>query len=245
MDLLGALQWGTSILKYPHASNKYPHFLYMQLADDNSSIVWYSKKKRLGDRTIRISQIEDIIDGQKTKSFQIQPDPSKEDASFSVVYAGGKTLDVIAKSATEAMMWKKGLKHLVSQLKLGVDIRNLKDKPIIRQQIDNMFADTHGAQAVEAEKLKHMQKQADGIREHLAKLKKLGRIFATVNSPYSHRIKCIIMDLENLTMRLERKLADNCLEHNFLWSLAVDTLVFKRMLEVLRKQKPSKGHEMP
>merc|ERR1711964_439952 len=133
IDLLEPLKWGTPVLRY---RSKKSRFVFMQLTEDNSAFTWYDENKK---RSVRISQINEVIPGQKTKVFQETPDPTKENASFSAIYKGDKTFDVVAKTPTEAKMWITCINFLISKRK-EIDIRNIEEGPIIPiNNIDKLF----------------------------------------------------------------------------------------------------------
>ncbi|ETO16767.1 hypothetical protein RFI_20569, partial [Reticulomyxa filosa] len=86
----------------------------VKLSDDMTRLIWYSRKKNVGETSIAIADIKEILEGQQTEVFKQCTQNSLEKASFSIVYGSKmKTLDLVAKSYEEAKLWTKGLRGLM------------------------------------------------------------------------------------------------------------------------------------
>ncbi|KAE8720659.1 Regulator of chromosome condensation (RCC1) family with FYVE zinc finger domain [Hibiscus syriacus] len=127
------LKKGTYLLKYGRRGK--PKFCPFKLSNDESKLIWYSRRK---EKHIRLSHVSRIIPGQRTVSivlflnhhsfilisfnilclglqavFQRYPQPEKEYQSFSLIL-NDRSLDLICKDKKEAEVWLFGLKALVS-----------------------------------------------------------------------------------------------------------------------------------
>lgn len=69
--------------------------------------MWESSKKV--DAAVLISQISEIKVGQKTPNFKRNPLPQFETRSFSLIYGGGRSLDIVCKDRKEFQTWTTGL----------------------------------------------------------------------------------------------------------------------------------------
>mmetsp|Transcript_19737 Transcript_19737/g.27383 ORF Transcript_19737/g.27383 Transcript_19737/m.27383 type:complete len:508 (-) Transcript_19737:73-1596(-) len=111
IDALEIMHQGTQFLKY--GSFGFPHFRHFHLTADNTALQWYSKKKNPRKTCILFKYIEDIVIGQKMPKFQRHRAPELERSSFSIIYDGGKTLDLIAIQPREFKIWITGLRELL------------------------------------------------------------------------------------------------------------------------------------
>jgi len=120
------LKQGTALLKYTRR-NGIPHFKWVQLSQDHTYVRWFSKKKKPKDSTIKISEIVEILQGQKTEVFSRSKQPQLEVASFSIVYGESKdTFDCVAKGQDECTLWVETLQALVKCAKEGGDVSKLE-----------------------------------------------------------------------------------------------------------------------
>ncbi|GMI87372.1 hypothetical protein like AT1G69710 [Hibiscus trionum] len=103
-----ALKKGTYLLKYGRRGK--PKFCPFKLSNDESKLIWYSRK---AERHVKLSQVSRIIPGQRTAVFQRFPRPEKEYQSFSLI-CSDRSLDLICKDKEEADVWFVGLKALIS-----------------------------------------------------------------------------------------------------------------------------------
>ncbi|KAK8522913.1 hypothetical protein V6N13_115860 [Hibiscus sabdariffa] len=102
------LKKGTYLLKYGRRGK--PKFCPFKLSNDESKLIWYSRK---AERHLKLSQVSRIIPGQRTAVFQRYPQPEKEYQSFSLI-CRNRSLDLICKDKEEAEVWFVGLKALIS-----------------------------------------------------------------------------------------------------------------------------------
>ncbi|WOK94635.1 hypothetical protein Cni_G03340 [Canna indica] len=113
--VLTALKKGTQLLKYGRKGK--PKFYLFRLSNDESTLIWYSSS---GERTLKLTSVSRIIQGQRTSVFQRYLRPDKDYLSFSLIYDEGKrSLDLICKDKVEAEVWFSGLKALVSSGQYG------------------------------------------------------------------------------------------------------------------------------
>jgi hypothetical protein len=111
VDVLRHLKQGVPLLKY--GKRGYPHFRAFAISQDNRKLQWYSKNKSQQETSIYIGAIEDVVTGQKTKHFQRYPAPELSSNSFSIIFDNGKkSIDVIAKNASDFALWTHGLSAL-------------------------------------------------------------------------------------------------------------------------------------
>merc|ERR1711933_309866 len=109
---------GAAMLKYGRRG--FPHFRRFQGSHDLSKLLWYSRKKNLGETHVAVKDMKDILSGQQTEVFKQCTQKTLEKASFSIIYGTKlKSLDVVAKSAEEAELWIKGLKGLIKANQQG------------------------------------------------------------------------------------------------------------------------------
>ncbi|KAJ7953791.1 Regulator of chromosome condensation (RCC1) family with FYVE zinc finger domain [Quillaja saponaria] len=93
-----ALKKGAYLLKYGRRGK--PKFCPFRLSNDESLLIWYSGKE---EKELKLSQVTKIIPGQRT-----------EYQSFSLIYSGDRSLDLICKDKDEAEVWFAGLKALLA-----------------------------------------------------------------------------------------------------------------------------------
>jgi hypothetical protein len=96
---------GATLLKAGRSGR--PHFRRFRLTSDLTRLIWESSKKT--DAAVLISQISEIKLGQKTQNFKRNPLPQFESRSFSVLYGGGRSLDIVCKDKKEFQTWTMGL----------------------------------------------------------------------------------------------------------------------------------------
>lgn len=131
VDALSFLKKGTPFLKY--GRHGFPHFRQFQLSDDNSKLVWFSKNKKMSKTQIDLADVDDIVLGQTTQTFERHLTPELDTASFSLLYHGRKrSLDLIAKNPTEFKVWTEGLRTLCQRARTGsrVELETLKELPV-------------------------------------------------------------------------------------------------------------------
>ncbi|KAE8663214.1 Regulator of chromosome condensation (RCC1) family with FYVE zinc finger domain [Hibiscus syriacus] len=147
------LKKGTSLLKYGRRGK--PKFCPFKLSNDESKLIWYSRRK---EKHIRLSHVSRIIPGQRTAVFQRYPQPEKEYQSFSLIL-NDRSLDLICKDKKEAEVWLFGLKALVShginrkwRVEAGSDTTVSGDSPELhnKKSPPNPHFDRGDAQGIQA-----------------------------------------------------------------------------------------------
>jgi|ERR1712224_772385 len=106
------------------------NFRAFQITSDNRNLIWYSGKKTLESTTVPLSEVIQIVSGNKHDSFKGKPAEVKN-CSFVVEYTGKdgkkKELTISAKTEFESLMWQQGLSILADHNKgLGFDVKKLK-----------------------------------------------------------------------------------------------------------------------
>lgn len=116
IDILDVMHKGTPFLKY--GKSGYPHFRLFVLSTDNCSIMWFSKQKKMKESLVRLSDIDEIRNGQTTAVFKRYLAPELARSSFSIIYNRRRSsLDVIAKDNNEFKIWTSGLRKLLEMVK--------------------------------------------------------------------------------------------------------------------------------
>ncbi|KAL6054785.1 RUN and FYVE domain-containing protein 2 [Balamuthia mandrillaris] len=119
------MQKGATLLKCGHRGN--PHFRTFVLSEDMKTLSWTSPKKPSAKSTVSLADVTELKLGQKTKIFKSNYRPEYERLAFSLVYGGGKTLDIVCKNKTEFEVWVMGLKSLTVE---PIDLREAKATPV-------------------------------------------------------------------------------------------------------------------
>ncbi|XP_031118057.1 PH, RCC1 and FYVE domains-containing protein 1-like [Ipomoea triloba] len=104
-----AIKRGSYLLKY--GSRGKPKFCPFRLSTDETRLIWYHGK----EKNLQLSHVSTIIPGQRTATFQRYPRPDKEYQSFSLIYDGKHSLDLICKDKNEAEIWCIALRALISR----------------------------------------------------------------------------------------------------------------------------------
>ncbi|KAH6823522.1 Regulator of chromosome condensation family protein [Perilla frutescens var. hirtella] len=104
-----ALKKGTQLIKYCRKGK--PKFRRFRLSTDETSLIWYSRK---AEKHLKLASVTRIIPGQRTAVFKRFLRPEKEYLSFSLIYNGERSLDLICKDKAESELWLAGLKALIS-----------------------------------------------------------------------------------------------------------------------------------
>ncbi|KJE88632.1 hypothetical protein, variant 2 [Capsaspora owczarzaki ATCC 30864] len=94
---------------FAFASQGKPHFRHFRLSPDLLRLQWESPKKNLGESSVLVAEISEVLKGQQTRVFQSNRMPEFEERSFSIVYQGNRTLDIICKDRREHDVWISGL----------------------------------------------------------------------------------------------------------------------------------------
>ncbi|XP_031124121.1 PH, RCC1 and FYVE domains-containing protein 1-like isoform X2 [Ipomoea triloba] len=84
-----AIKRGSYLLKY--GSRGKPKFCPFRLSTDETRLIWYHGE----EKNLQLSHVSTIIPGQRTATFQRYPRPEKEYQSFSLIYDGKHSLDLI------------------------------------------------------------------------------------------------------------------------------------------------------
>nr|GMC50663.1 PH, RCC1 and FYVE domains-containing protein 1-like isoform X1 [Ipomoea batatas] len=104
-----AIKRGSYLLKY--GSRGKPKFCPFRLSTDETRLIWYHGE----EKNLQLSHVSTIIPGQRTATFQRYPRPDKEYQSFSLIYDGKHSLDLICKDKNEAEIWCIALRALISR----------------------------------------------------------------------------------------------------------------------------------
>lgn len=253
-DTLEILQRGTTVLK--HTSRGDPHFLHLQLTQDLHSFRWYSQKKYIPNTTIPITSITKIVEGAKAGNFKNVPkgQTKNETHSFSILYNSGYssyTLDVVAKSAVQARIWREGLGYLMRQFKKGskrsncTKLDDFEDRPIascgpfhlMRVTIDNDCALVKNMTKDQLSQVEQFKRQCKKAKDGIDKIKKQA---AHQNIQKGSQRKVVIQSIKDLDMRqdtlakhAEQPEIDTPMMQGELWSLDVDILTQTRKLDVI------------
>ncbi|KXJ19610.1 ultraviolet-B receptor UVR8 [Exaiptasia diaphana] len=95
-----------------------PHFRKFKLSKDLTYLQWESPRKEKEKSVVKISQMIELVKGQKTKVFENCQIPQYECLSFSLVYrisnGSSRTLDIVCKSTQEYQIWTTGLQALLT-----------------------------------------------------------------------------------------------------------------------------------
>ena len=114
-DAIDVAVKGAALLKFGRAGD--PHFRFLQVSLDCTSLGWYSAKKH-NKQTRVVLQHCGLVEGQTSEVFKRQPRPDLADVSFSLLYDDGKggsgrTLDLVCKDRAEYLAWTSALKYLI------------------------------------------------------------------------------------------------------------------------------------
>jgi len=246
-DAVAEMKRGTAMLKYGRRG--FPHFRRFQLSDDMTRLVWYSRKKNVGETSVTIADMKEVLEGQQTEIFKQCTQSSLEKASFSIIYGNKmKTLDLVAKSHEEAKLWAKGLRglikanqqgklHKVAQILVNVDYTDIT-KPNYHNEEDDQipitgYNNTELLNIVEVtlEQTKKLYKMIQELMRNpeIQKNKEFNAIKELV-SELEQRIDNTDFALAHKTMALQSLKRD-------IWVLKVDVTVLHEKLEVLSKPK--------
>jgi len=115
-DAFPYLARGSSMMKFGKRGK--PHFRIVQLSPDSGYLLWFSANKYMDQSKIAINSVTSVMMGQHTENFKNMKWTSLSPCSFSVIYdKGTKTLDLVAKSSDEALLWVHALRKLVDMRK--------------------------------------------------------------------------------------------------------------------------------
>ncbi|ETO15105.1 hypothetical protein RFI_22259 [Reticulomyxa filosa] len=219
-DALVELHRGTPLLKYPHRRG-FPHFKYTQLSKDNTTIQWFSRKKKMESTCIRISDIKDVLKGQETQVFRKFQQTALEKASFSVVFGRDyQSLDLVAKSTDECDLWVLALKELVSLHKKGTDLTKLRDlivpvnfkdrnRPQSRLGSGRFIrANESTERKVDSQELREVKKEMGDLKKSFERVKQLSQSPAILKSPEVDSVRLVISELEERFEELIQEIND-------------------------------------
>ena len=117
-DAYPYLATGSSMMKFGKRGK--PHFRIVQLSPDSSYLLWFSANKYMDQSRIPVNSINAVVMGQQTDNFKRMKWSSLSPCSFSILHgpAGNqKSLDLVAKSSDEALLWVHALRKLVDMRK--------------------------------------------------------------------------------------------------------------------------------
>merc|ERR1719361_561557 len=112
-DAYPYLATGSAMMKFGKRGK--PHFRIVQLSPDSSYLLWFSANKYMDQSRIPVNSINAVVMGQQTDNFKRMKWSSLSPCSFSILHgpAGGqKSLDLVAKSSGEALLWVHALRKL-------------------------------------------------------------------------------------------------------------------------------------
>nr|CAB3264930.1 inactive phospholipase C-like protein 1 [Phallusia mammillata] len=164
-DCITLMQTGHQFVKMRSNARVYNRLYWLD--EVNNCLRWEPSKKDSGKARIDVSAIREVRPGKTTELF-LSSDISThfpEECSFSIIYADGKTLDLIANSTDEASVWVTGLRCLMS----GQDMEGLRMRGDARDTwlcavFDRADINSDGY-LDEEESLKLLTSLSDGIRE--------------------------------------------------------------------------------
>lgn len=250
IDAIVEMKRGAAMLKYGRRG--FPHFRRFQVSHDLSKLLWYSRKKNLGETHVAVRDMKDILSGQQTEVFKQCTQKTLEKASFSIIYGSKlKSLDVVAKSAEEAELWIKGLKglikanaqgklHKVVQILVDVDFKDIS-KTKYRTATDEERR-KHEQQHKQRPELVHTIEQTlQQSRKIFVSLTKLSKMNNVQNSNEYENIQTLTSEieerLEEIEYGMQNKTADLQDVKRDVWVLKVDVTVLEEKVKVLSKIK--------
>jgi E3 ubiquitin-protein ligase HERC3 len=113
-ECLQLLKQGSTMLKYGNHGK--PHFRTFVLTADERYIIWFSPNKSSKKSQVALSEVKQLITGQRTYVFQKHKSQDLETLSFSLVYGDDRTLDIVCKDKREYMNWVTGLQYISSYI---------------------------------------------------------------------------------------------------------------------------------
>jgi len=250
IDAIVEMKRGAAMLKYGRRG--FPHFRRFQVSHDLSKLLWYSRKKGLGETHVCVRDMKDILSGQQTEVFKQCTQKTLEKASFSIIYGSKmKSLDVVAKSAEEAELWIKGLKglikanaqgklHKVVQILVDVDFKDIS-KTKYRTATDEERR-KHEQQHKQRPELVHTIEQTlQQSRKIFVSLNKMSKLNNVQNSNEYENIQTLTSEieerLEEIEYGMQNKTADLQDVKRDVWVLKVDVTVLEEKVKVLSKIK--------
>eukprot|EP00494_Astrolonche_serrata_P023162 UN23420 len=114
-DAYKFLETGSAMMKFGKRGK--PHFRMVQLSPDSSYLIWFSLNKYMDQSRVPINAITAVLLGQQTENFKRMKWSSLSPCSLSILHSGSKTLDLVAKSSDEALLWVQALRKLVDMRK--------------------------------------------------------------------------------------------------------------------------------
>lgn len=190
-DALIEMHKGTALMKYGKRGN--PKFRMFQLSQDNSTLTWFSDRKKLADTKIAIEDMTEVLTDIKHDS---RDDPELIHTSFAVVYGNGQKLRLTAKNQTEAYLWTEGLKKLIQHKDQQQPLHLLKNLNVEkqhgldlhrRQSLANLMEQRTGAagQDMRQRSVKKVTKEIASIRKSFVKASNMTNTkkFKTVFTP--------------------------------------------------------------
>jgi len=247
-DALAELHRGTPLLKYPRRRG-FPHFKYIQLSKDNSTIQWFSRKKKMDTTRVLVSEVKEILKGQETQVFRKFQQAALEKASFSVVFGHDyKSLDLVAKSTDECDLWVSGLQQLVEIYKKGTDLKSVR-----QLMVSVSFKDRNRPQSragsgrfvranqlndkkVDSQELKELKKEMSELRKSFERVKQLSQSADVVKSEEVDNIRLVLSELEERLEELTQEVSDTRdteMSKRDVWRVSVDLQAIEEKIEVV------------
>ncbi|XP_062180342.1 PH, RCC1 and FYVE domains-containing protein 1-like [Phragmites australis] len=107
---------------------------------DETSLIWYSRKK---EKFLRLCSVSKVIPGQRTAVFRRFLRPEKDYLSFSLIYKNGqRSLDLVCKDQAEVEVWFSSLEGLISSCRKNSLIDEHKDRVSFSDEV-SYYQDRH------------------------------------------------------------------------------------------------------
>lgn len=243
------LKQGTALLKYTRR-NGIPHFKWVQLSQDHTYLRWYSKKKKSSASTIKITEIKNVLQGQKTEVFARSKQPQLEVASFSIVYGkDGDTFDCVAKGQDECTLWVETLSELVKISNSGGDVSSIETIEtsvnfMDRYRMNNrqhLLASAQSVDNLAPYILKTLTNEINKAKKkHLQIAKKLVDYELEVRHPDCRGLSIVVNELklrQDSVYDMCRERTSEKIARSDVWRLNVDMDCILEKIEVCNKEK--------
>jgi len=137
-EALAELYRGTAMLKFPRRGKSSAHFKFVQLTRSKTSLYlqWFSKKKPLKDTTINIIDMIKVLKGRESGAFKRFKQENLVNFSFSIIYYGDVSLDLVAKSPAECNMWVECIQELIQRANNREKLISIKEVWVNHKFVD-------------------------------------------------------------------------------------------------------------
>lgn len=138
---------GTHILKFGRSGK--PHRRFLRVTEDLDAVYYMSRRKKLAESTIALTDVDRVQTGQHTSVFGRQGRTYAHLAplSLSIVCTGGRTLDLVFDDQSQCDAWHLGLQALLIRAHAAAedsDIRVLRRAFLAEAAADAAGASTPG-----------------------------------------------------------------------------------------------------